>query len=89
MFNFNTKNVYAVYINDSFQKVLGCNNTLENKNVQELACCNYQFSLTWKTFKNSTLVLKKTVVSLLFCVNRFSQTSPKCVGVSIEKVFFG
>ena len=51
------------------------------------ACCNYQFSLTRKTFKNSTLVLKKTVSSLLFCVNRFAQTSPKYAGVFIEKVF--
>ena len=51
------------------------------------ACCNYQFSLTRKTFKSSTLVLKKTVGSLLFRANRCSQTSPKCAGVFIEEVF--
>ena len=33
------------------------------------------------------MVLKKTVGSLLFRVNGYSQTSPKRAGVFIEKVF--
>ena len=70
-----------MYINGWFQQFSGCKNTLKNKNFQELHVLNINLPLTRKTFKNSTLILKKTVDSLLF-----SQISTKCARDFIEKV---